>query len=593
MISKEILERIDNETDIVSLASEFISLEKRGKNYMGLCPFHDEKTPSFSVSTEKNIAMCMGCGEGGRPINFYRKIKNISLAQAAFELGERLGIEVKEFKEEVFDENEKYYKIMEDASNYYTYNLFNSVSGEKVLAYLENRKLSQDTIKHFKIGYSPRDKDLLYQFLKSKSHSVSDMIDLGLVKQSNDGSYYDLFNNRLMFPITNNRGRVIAFSGRTLDKNDNIKYVNSPETKIFKKGSTLYRGYEANLEIRKRQKVLLFEGFFDVISAYQAGVSNGIATMGTALTNDQATMIRKLTKNIVIAYDGDSAGQKATLSAIPLLIKNRLVVEVLKIPNKFDPDDYIKKHGSEGFNTLLEQNVFDSYNYQYDYYFENTDINNANSVSTFQRNIENMLKGADKTIVALYEKRLASDLNISKDQVTLKVEKPDYEFFEATELPKSKRKKLPSKYEQSEKRILILMFRSRIWYERIIERINIYEYSVVLLGAIRTKLSAFYENNYEFDLTEFKSILSEEEVAYLEEDIFTDIYWEDQIILSDRDIDTYIKLIKATPLLRRIEYLKDKMIRKNNKAEDITNESEEFRRAKLELDLLKEDINGI
>lgn len=582
MIPDDILKRINEETDIVQLVSEFVSLEKRGKNYFGLCPFHQEDTPSFSVSPDKKIAKCMGCGEGGNPINFYRKIKNISFSQAAYELGERVGIKV-EYQKQFNDENEKYYEIMTEAANFYHYNLLNSVSGNEVLKYLENRGLSLETIKAFNLGYSSKTKDQLYLFLKSKNYEVTDLINLGLVKQANDGTYYDLFNDRLMFPITNFRGKTVAFSGRTLNKKDQIKYVNSPETIIFKKGEILYNINEASMEIRRRQNVVLYEGFFDVISAYQAGFPNGIATMGTALTKQQANLIKKVSDKVIIAFDGDNAGVKATISAIPILHEQRLLVEVLNLPQNVDPDDYIKKHGIESYNELLN-NTSDPYDFQYNIYKRDIDINNANDIKKFQNNFYKMLKDATPAIKAIYRKRFAKDLGISETQVNIPKIPVGLESIE-----QKKRKKLPNRYEEAEKRLLILMMRSRIWHERIIEQLTVQEYSNTLLGGIRTKLSIYYEDNFSFDLNDFLNILNEEELNYFNEEITKDYYWTEQIKLEENEIYKYIKYVKATPKVRRIEYLKQAMLDKYSVNSDIILETEEYNMLKRELDKLKEE----
>ena len=592
MIPDDILQKIDDETDIVALVSEFIPLKKQGKNYVGLCPFHEENTPSFSVSPEKNIAKCMGCGEGGRPINFYRKIKNISFAESVSELAEKLGIKVDVSVKKETDANNKYYEIMNETANFYVYNLFNSVSGDNTLTYLKNRGLSKETITNFKLGYSAKDKDQLYQFLKSKDYSVTDMMDLGLVKQATDGSYYDLFNNRLMFPITNNQGKIIAFSGRTLDKNDNIKYVNSPETIIFKKGEVIYQLNEASMEIRKKGHVVIYEGFFDVISAYQAGFKNGVATMGTALTSNQASLIRRTTNKAIIAFDGDKAGINASIKAIPILSSSNINVEVLRIPNKLDPDDYIKKYGSNGYNELLNNKVFDSYQYRYEVYKEGLDLNNANDIKTFEKNITEMLKSSSPAIISLYKKRLADDLKINESQIRIKKEISPYDNMDI-DLPRNtERKKLPSKYEEAEKRLFMLMTRSRVWFERIKEELTFQDYSIITLIGLRTKLSNYYEEEYSFELNPFLNLLNEEEIHYFNEVICKDDFWINQRKLSDKEINDYINLIRETSSLRRIDYLKDKMIEKTKNGQDFTREMEELYKLQRE-QKLKEANNGI
>ncbi|HKL95628.1 MAG TPA: DNA primase [Haploplasma sp.] len=615
MLSNDILQKIDDETDIVALVSEFVVLEKRGKNYMGLCPFHDEKTPSFSVSQEKNIAMCMGCKTGGRPINFYRQIKNISLVEAASELASRIGIDLKISQPKKVDKNAKLYELMEEAMRFFEINLFNSSSGAEVLKYLENRNLSVDTIKHFNLGYSSTDKDQLYQFLKDQGHSVSDMINLGLVKQSDDGSYYDLFNNRLMFPITNSFGKVVGFSGRTLNKNDNVKYVNSPETPIFKKGEIIYHLFEANIDIRRKKHVILYEGFFDVIAAYQAGFTNGVATMGTALTSNQAQLIKKSIDNVIIAFDGDNAGINATIAAIPVLTKANLLVEVLKLPNKLDPDDYIKQFGSDSYEKLLNESTFEPYQFQYEHYLEITDLTNANDISILQKNVSKMLSNAKPAILALYKNRLASDLNIDVSDINIKTsykepsnmsdydgyippaEEPYYPsenipFDNTNLLPKNEKKDKPlgSRYLNAEIRLIILMIRSKEWNDYLNDKLTIYEYSNKTINMIKIKIKSYYESSDSFDLESFYGVLNPVEAEYFNEHILKDEFWINQTILEESEIEQYVLLVKSTTTQRRIEYLIKEMEEKGFRGLDIANETEEYLKLKKELDLLREDL---
>ncbi|MDL2292672.1 DNA primase [Acholeplasma sp. OttesenSCG-928-E16] len=449
MIDNKTLDLINEKTDIVSLVSEFVSLEKVGKNYRGLCPFHNEKTPSFSVSPEKNIAKCMGCGEGGNPINFYRKIRNITFSEAAAELAERAGIEVKQSIKKVVDKNEKYYQILEDATSFYKYVLKNSEIGKEAQNYLQKREIDENAISHFQIGVSPKAKDSLYRLLSDKNYKVSDMIDLGLVKQGDDGEYYDLFTARLMFPITNHLGRVVGFSGRAIDSKEQIKYINSPETIIFKKGLLLYNYFESLSEIRKQKQVILVEGFFDCISPYRIGIKNIVASMGTALTNDQVKLIQKVTEQVLICYDGDNAGQKATVSAIEKLLNANLRVEVLKIPDGLDPDEFIKQYGPERFESLFGEYTVDGYRFIYEYNKLGKDFKNANDIKEFKDSMNAFLNKVDKSAKDFYINLIKDELGIvlNPNLISKKIE--GYKPY----IPK---RKLESKiYDNTEREIII------------------------------------------------------------------------------------------------------------------------------------------
>jgi DNA primase len=407
----KLIEQINEKTPIVDLVSEFVSLSKRGKNYMGLCPFHQEKTPSFSVSPEKNIAKCMSCGEGGTPINFYRKIKNLSFEEAAQELALRAGIELKTEKI-IKDPNKHFHQLMHEVTSFYQFNLKNSEKGLEAIKYLYGRQMTDELISHFRIGYAPTHGQTLYNVLKDKGYAVSDMILLGVVKQSDDGNYYDLFSDRIIFPITNPKGEVAGLSGRTMNPKEQVKYINSPETVIFKKGQLLYHFYEALQEIRKSKQVVLYEGFFDVISSYAAGIKHGVATMGTALTKEQTKLIKSVTQSMIVAYDGDSAGLKAADHAIPMLEKEGLKVEILMIPEKMDPDDFIKSYGPEQFEMLFGEYTKDAYQFRYDYYKMGLNLANANDMKSFRQKVMDMIRNSDASIKAFYTQKLSLDLGI-------------------------------------------------------------------------------------------------------------------------------------------------------------------------------------
>lgn len=631
MIPNEILKKIDDETDIVSLASEFISLEKKGKNYFGLCPFHEENTPSFSVSPEKNIAMCMGCGEGGRPINFYRKIKNIPFVQAVTELADKLGIEIPNARPVRVDPNLKYYEIMEEATKFYNFNLFNSKAGHEALKYLENRRLSEETINHFKIGYSSSERQQLYQILRDKDYKVSDMIDLGLVKQSKDGSYYDMFTNRIIFPITNPNGRVVGFSGRTLDNKSNHKYVNSPETKIFKKGELLYHINEGGPSIRRRKHAVLYEGFFDVISTYQEDFKNGIATMGTALTSNQARLIKKNTDKVVVAFDGDNAGQNAAIQSIKPLQDAGLIVEILNIPEQLDPDDFIKQYGANEYDNLFSKQALDPFAFQYNIYRNGVNLSDANDIKKFENEILNMLRDASPSIQNIYIKRLAKDLGVDEDifvipkpkfiQKQIKsynepknipqqqysqeynhyhpgddyipeepYEQNQHKTYEPVELPRKVTTRRANKFENAEIRLLILMMRSKVWSNRICNELETLDYANLLNGVIRRKLNSYYKDNELFSLTDFKACLNEEEILHLEDTLFKDEFWTDQKRLEDKEIHTYINLVKNASKVREVETLERKIIKLSKSKRSYELELIEFIRLKNELDNLKGEI---
>lgn len=546
-IDERLIREINEKTPILDLASEFVSLSKRGKNYMGLCPFHDEKTPSFSVSPEKNIAKCMSCGEGGTPINFYRKIKNISFNEAAEILAERAGIKLKtKTKRDAFEQD---YLLLEEAANFYKFNLFNSEKGNEALDYLYKRGLSKETIEHYNIGYAPIFGDTLYRVLKDKKFLETDMLKLGLIKKREDSTYFDLFSDRIIFPITNPQGKTVGFSGRALSENEKVKYINSPETNVFKKGQLLYHFNEALGEIRKAKNVILFEGFFDVISAYQADLKQGVAAMGTALTQSHAKLIKQASDSVIIAYDGDNAGIEASMAAIKILEKENLKIEVLAIPDGLDPDDFIKDYGEEQFLNLFGEYLKDSYDFQYNVYKKNKNLANANDILSFEKEIKRMLINANPTIKNIYNKRLAKDLNIDIAEIA------------RHKIKDIKRKSTTNKYERAEQILIVMMLKLKKYSDYVKEDLKTTDFANHIAASIRAKIIHYYIDHEELIIDDFVNNLPKEEREYLVEKIINNVFYKNfnEELLTNEEVDDYITLVKQAGLNRRIDFLANKI----------------------------------
>ena len=417
MISEEKINEIIDKTDMVGLVSEFVTLQKRGKNYFGLCPFHADQTPSFSVSPSKKIAKCMSCGEGGNPINFLRKIKNVSFEEACFLLADRVGVQLERTKTvKHVDENSKYYEINQVAQKFYEHFLHNSQSGKEALEYLNKRGLDLETIKMFGIGLAPKNYTTLTKVLSDKGYSLTDAHDIGLITRK-ENDYYDMFFNRIMFPIINEAGHVLGFSGRVFDGDTSGgKYVNTQETVIYKKGEMLYNLNNAIPHIRKMGRVILCEGQMDVISLSNAGIKEVVCSLGTALTEQQAALIKKYSNNVLICYDGDSAGVKATGKAFNLL--KGLTVNSITLPNGMDPDEYLKVRGKDSFLEFIESNQKDVYGYLYSNAFVNRNLNVAHDYEEVKKTVFNLLfKSGSSLLVEKYLHQLAIDLKVSYDAI--------------------------------------------------------------------------------------------------------------------------------------------------------------------------------
>ncbi len=364
MIDKATIAKILDTADIVEVVSDFVSLRRRGANYIGLCPFHNEKTPSFSVSKAKGICHCFSCGKGGSPVNFIMEHEQLSYYEALKYLAKKYHIEIKE--RELTDEErtaqterESMLLINEFACSSFENNLYDTDDGKEIgLSYLYERGFSDNIIKKFRLGYSLDKSSELFHEAIAKGYNKKYLFDTGLCIDDKRGGGYDRFKGRVLFPIFNVAGKIIAFSGRTL-KTDQAKYVNSPESIVYKKSNELYGLYQAKQSIVKNDKCFLVEGNADVVSMHQAGIDNTIASLGTALTPNQVRMIHRFTENVTVLYDGDSAGIKAALRAINLLLPEGLNIRILLLPDGEDPDSFSQKHSSSEFQEYIDNNEMD------------------------------------------------------------------------------------------------------------------------------------------------------------------------------------------------------------------------------------------
>lgn len=362
-IPEAFIEEVRQKTNIVDVVSQYVQLKKQGKNLFGLCPFHEEKTPSFSVTEDKQIFNCFSCHRGGNVFKFIMDIEDISFPEAVLKVADFSDISLPQdlaTQKATADQSQaqQLRQLYQDVQVLYTHILLKTKIGEPALDYLQNRQLDEQAINEFGLGFAPDQSDLLLNFLKTRHVSRELMVRSGLFAQRQDGQLIDRFRNRVMFPIWDQSGRVIAFSGRLLTKSDNEpKYLNSPETEIFQKRDVLYHFAQAKREIRQTKTAYLFEGFMDVISAYRAGVTNGIASMGTSLTSDQLYLLSRAAQRLIICYDGDEPGQNAIADALKLVKERPFEIGVVILPDGQDPDEYIKAHGAEAFQQQLEGHV--------------------------------------------------------------------------------------------------------------------------------------------------------------------------------------------------------------------------------------------
>ena len=365
------IEEIRSAASIVDVISEFVQLRKRGKNYIGLCPFHSEKTPSFTVSEEKQIYHCFGCHAGGNVFKFLMEFEKISFVESVQELAEKSGITLEyndEGLEERQTEQELLFDINHSVGRYFSDNLLHNDEGEIARNYFDKRKIKLQTQRSFGLGYSLPGKDNLVDFLTKDKIDIDKALSLGLIGSNESGRLYDKFSGRIIFPIFSPNGRVVAFAGRVLDTaQKTAKYLNSPESLIYTKGRTLYGLSLAKDEIRKMDKAIIVEGYMDLISLFQNGIKNVVAVSGTALTDEQVQLLSRYTKNVVLLFDADTAGIKASMRSIEILLRKNMDVKIASVPEGEDPDSYVNKFGKESFDGIIQkaQNFLE---YQSTYY---------------------------------------------------------------------------------------------------------------------------------------------------------------------------------------------------------------------------------
>ena len=357
MIPPEVIDDIRNRSDIVSVISEYVALKKRGRNYLGLCPFHSEKTASFTVSAEKQMFHCFGCGEGGNIFSFLMKIENIGFAEAVAELGEKLGIKVSKplgGSGLSTSEKEKIYSTMLLAAKFFRA-AFEAESGKPARDYLAGRGVGEAAAKTFALGFAPAAWDSLFKHLiaRGAAPELIEKAGLTLPRENKDG-YYDRFRNRLMFPVCDSRGRVVAFSGRALD-NSEPKYLNSPDTPVYRKGDTVFGLNLAKEAVKKEKFAVLVEGNLDTVTVHQSGVLNVAAPLGTALTAAQCKLLARSADTIVLAFDADPAGEAAAERSAEIIRAQGMKVKVASFAGAKDPDELIRKNGAESFKTAIEQ----------------------------------------------------------------------------------------------------------------------------------------------------------------------------------------------------------------------------------------------
>lgn len=496
-ISEEKLAQIRNETNIIDVVSQYVQLKKRGKNHFGFCPFHDEKTPSFSVAEEKQIFHCFSCGRGGNVFTFLMDVEGISFVEAVIKTAELSNIPLDFTYDHRTQDNpmqskkEKLVQIHEEAAAFYHQILMNTVTGQAALDYMTNRGFTQQTMQEYQIGFSPSNRTALFQMLKAKKFDEGLLQESGIfTDRQGQNELFDRFSGRIIFPLRNAKGQTAAFSGRIMHASQDdetgyheAKYLNSPETLLFNKRDFLFNFDKARSEIRRHSEVVLFEGYMDVISAWQAGVKNGVASMGTSLTDEQNRILTKTADKIVIAYDGDRAGVEATKRAIEILERNKhFDISVFPLEAGMDPDEYIQQKGPEAFAKALKNNRETVIQFYSRYLKMNLNLDSEKNRITYIETMLKALASLDSLIEReLYMKDIAEEFGIPIDilqkqlkgyQQDVLQQQPDRAPVRRSEAqsalaqaayPKTNNRKA-TQAEQSEKQLLYRLFHfEEVW----------------------------------------------------------------------------------------------------------------------------------
>lgn len=571
-ISNEIINEIRNKTDIVDVVSRYVNLTKKGKNYIGVCPFHDDHSPSMSVSPEKQIFTCFSCGATGNVFTFVSDFEKISFSDAVRLLGEKAGISIGNNTYIGNSKRDEYFDIYDNANKFYQNSLFTNL-GKNAIKYLKNRNIDRDTIKKFGIGLSVQ-KLSLTDYLKNKNYSIDKLIDVGLTNDNGN----DIFINRIMFPIYDLAGNPVAFSGRIYNTKDTSKYINTKETDKFKKGKILYNYHIAKEHLKKNDSVIIMEGQMDVIRASTIGVNNCIATMGTALTRDHKSIIKNMTNNVILCFDGDSAGEKATISAIELLEDTGIDIKIVRLPNDMDPDEYIIKEGKDSFLYQIS-NATNLIDYKMELLKKNKDFGNIKDISSYVNSVlKELVYEKDDIVVELNLKKLATSFDIDYDNLVNKYEKLKNDNNNKDSYVKvNKPKKVYNRYGQAECYLIYYMLKDEKVINMVEKRVGYFPDKNI--RELSNEIIYYFHKYGIINVADFISyISSRNEILNTLKEILAMNIKEDFLI---DEIEDYIFVIN--------EYHKEVKINDLNKK--LKEEKDPLKQAKISLEIMK--IRGV
>lgn len=550
-ITNELINEIRNKIDIVEIISNYVPLTQRGKNYFGVCPFHDDHSPSMSVSPEKQIYTCFSCGATGNVFTFVSEYEHLNFYEAVKLLGNKVGYNLGTANSQKKSED-KSLEIYDLACKFYQNNL-NTTLGKNAHEYLEQRKIDKDTIKKFKIGLSVS-KTSLTDYLLNKKISLKELISLGISNENGT----DLFINRVMFPLYDLQGNVVAFSGRIYNTKDSSKYINTKETKIFKKGNLLYNYHQAKDVLKKSESIIVMEGFMDVIRASTIGVNNCVATMGTAFTKQHANLLRKMTDNIILCFDGDQAGEEATISAIEVLKEIDITPKIIRLEENLDPDEYILKYGASSFKAKME-NPESSIKFLMRLNRADKNLKDINDISKYIDESLKVLTNENNTIVVeLTLKQISSEFGIEYDTLKTKYDNLIKETKKSIprEISEIKIKvKKYDKYGQASRNLIYYMIKDQNVISLVEEKITYFPDDYIRI--LSNEIIYFYHKYGTFNIADFISYISNKEEILK---VFNEIINMDlKEKYSKEEISDYIKVINSYPINKKTAELNQQL----------------------------------
>lgn len=602
-IPQETIDKIRNTVDIVDVVGEYVQLRKQGRRFVGLCPFHEEKTPSFSVSPDKQLYYCFGCSNGGSVFTFLEEIEGYSFLEAVKHLADKAGINIDIDDVDSGKQNHKRpgnHRAMIEAHTllvkFYHSCLLKTNAGEKGRRYLKERGFTADTIQTFELGYAPEDWELATRFLIKRGFSGEVMQKAGLLsKREFDGKYFDRFRDRVMFPIWDQKGAPIAFGGRVIG-DGKPKYLNSPETEIFHKGKTLYAFHLAKPTIRERKQVILFEGYVDVVTAHQAGLKNAVATLGTSLTEEQAYLLRRHAESVVICYDSDSAGVEAAFRAASILEKAGCYVKIATLPDGFDPDDYIGKYGGRRFETDVIGASQTVTAFKLQYFRRGKNLQDEGNRLRYIEEVLEVIAGLPMAVERdHYLRQLADEFSLSLDalkqqQYTIykRMRKNGYNSNETRNNKALNRnflqKSLLPAYQKAERLLLAYMMKRQDVAERVKEELG-GSFHTEEYHALAAYLYAFYAEGNDPDIGAFIQRLPDQKMVQTAAEIAMLPLNEE---VTDQEISDYIHQVRTYPKWAEIEEME-----KQKKLAESEQDAKQAARIAMKILEKKREIKGL